>query len=322
MTVPASAVVLGAGGLVGQAFHLGALAALQELTGYDPRRADILVGTSAGALVAAGLAGELSVADLRAEVLGLPLSTQGRARRHGGRPALRMPSATADPPTRAPLAPGVLMAAARRPFTVRPGALASGLLPPGRLSTAGIYGAVVAVHGDAWPARDLRLCAVRAHDGRRVVFGTPDAPGTDVGTATAASCAIPGWFAPVRVGGDAYVDGGVHSPSNADVVLRDRPRLVLISSPLTGVLRPRADVGMRLAVRRYLAQEVRRLRRAGCDVVVLQPGERDLEVMGWNPMAKGRAADVVEVAAASTRARLELRPDLRHRLVDAADDQR
>lgn len=310
------AVVLGAGGLLGQAFHLGVLTALAELAGFDARRADVLVGTSAGSLVATGLAAGLSAADLRAEVLGQPMSREGRElTRSASQPPLRMPSSATSPEaTRGPLAPEVLLAAARRPFSVRPGAVASGLLPPGRLGTSGIRRAVHRLHGSTWPARDLRLCAVRARDGRRVVFGTSGAPRTDVGTAVAASCAIPGFFTPVQVDGDAYVDGGAHSPTNADVVLKDRPALVVVSSPMTGVLRPRADVGLRLAVRRYLAQEVRRLRRAGCDVVVFQPGEQDLETMGLNPMNGARTAQVLAVAASSTRARLEARPDLRERL--------
>ncbi len=53
---PRTAVVLAAGGLVGQAFHLGVLTALQEVTGFDARTACTLVGTSAGSLVAAGRA--------------------------------------------------------------------------------------------------------------------------------------------------------------------------------------------------------------------------------------------------------------------------
>jgi NTE family protein len=309
-----TAVVLGAGGLLGQAFHLGVLTALAEVAGVDARRADILVGTSAGSLVASGLAAGLSAAELRADVLGGRSTTRGRSPRPASSPRLRMPDRAPVPQARGPLAPEVLLAAARWPFGVRAGAVASGLLPAGRLGTSGIRRAVHALHADQWPDRDLRLCAVRARDGRRVVFGTPGAPRVDVGTAVSASCAIPGFFTPVQIDGDAYVDGGAHSPTNADVVLRERPALVLISSPMTGVLRPRADVGLRLAVRRYLAHEVRRLRRAGSDVVVFQPGEQDLEAMGLNPMAGGRAADVVATAAASTRARLEARSDLHERL--------
>lgn len=311
---PRTAVVLAAGGLVGQAFHLGVLSALQEVTGFDARRAQTLVGTLAGSLVAAGLAGGLAAVDLRAELLGEPLSEEGR-RVRGGRPrAVRMPDLPEPDPRRGPLAPEALLAAARRPWKVRPFAVASSLLPPGKMGTEVIARGVERLHGAGWPERDLRICAVRARDARRVVFGTSRAPATDVGTAVAASCAIPAYFAPVQVDGVAYVDGGVHSPSNADVVARDRPELVVVLSPMTvrrgTARRPRVDTPARLAMRRYLSQEVRTLRRRGATVVVLQPGAEDLPVMGLNPMQHSRVEDVLHASAASTRARLEAQPAL------------
>ncbi len=312
------AVVLGAGGYVGQAFHLGALSALAEVADFDPRCAGVLVGTSAGSLVAAGLAGGLSVADLVADLLGKPLSTAGTAVRDGGRPHLVAPSVESlAVARRGPLAPGILLAAGRRPWAVRPAALLSGLLPPGRTSTAKLAIDVRRVHGDHWPDRDLRICAVRARDGRRVVFGTPGAPVVDVGTAVAASCAIPAYFTPVQVAGEAYVDGGVHSPSNADVVLADAPELTIVSSPMSfgpGAGRLGRDLGVRFVIRRYLAAEVRRLRADGARVLVVEPTPADLALMGVKPMRGPRVADVIDSAAASTRSRLRAEPDLLHAL--------
>src|SRR4028118_2056137 len=87
-TVPRTAVVLGAGGLVGQAFHLGVLTALEEV-GFDARRAHTLVGTSAGSLVAAGLGAGLSASALRAELRG---GARGRGARRGGGPGCRPPT--------------------------------------------------------------------------------------------------------------------------------------------------------------------------------------------------------------------------------------
>jgi hypothetical protein len=199
------------------------LSALQEVAGFDAREADVLVGTSAGSLVAAALAGGLSAADQRAELLGEPLSAQGRATRARRVPV--MPLAAPDPePRRGPLAPQALLA------------------------------------------------------------------------------------------GAAYVDGGAHSPSNADVLVRDRLERVLVLSPMTvgrgGSRRPRADLALRLAVRRYLALEVRALRRAGARVVVLQPGPHELPAMGLNPMQHSRIDGVLEAAAEATRRRLERQPDL------------
>src|SRR4051812_49436750 len=46
--------VLGAGGLTGDAFHRGVLRALAE-RGYDARAAELVVGTSAGSMVGAFL---------------------------------------------------------------------------------------------------------------------------------------------------------------------------------------------------------------------------------------------------------------------------
>ena len=313
-----TAVVLAAGGIVGQAFHLGVLRGLAEATGFDARAADVLVGSSAGSLVAAGLAGGLSAADLRAEMLGEPLSPEGRALRGTRRAMPVLPDAEPAPPTRRPLAPGALLHAARRPWAVRPGALASSLLPPGQVGTAMIARSLQRLHGHAWPDRDLRITAVRARDAQRVVFGAAGAPTVDVGTAVAASCAIPSYFAPVAIDGELYLDGGAHSPSNADVVLPDRPELVVVSSPMTvgrgGLQRPRADVAVRLALRGYLAHEVWRLRRAGAHVVVLQPTPNDLPVMGLNPMRGIVAEEVIDTVATSTRAALAAQPDLAARL--------
>ncbi|MDP9182269.1 MAG: patatin-like phospholipase family protein [Actinomycetota bacterium] len=309
-----TAVVLGAGGFTGQAFHAGALCALQEAIGFDAREADVLVGTSAGSLVAAGLAGGLSAHDLAAELTGEALSEEGQQLRTAARAQVEAARSTPDLATAGfrPLDPRVLLHAALRPHRIRPAAVLSSLLPPGRIDTAPIARSVRYLHGDEWPERDLRICAVRARDSRRVVFGTDSAPHTDVGTAVAASCAIPAYFAPVRIEGHSYVDGGVHSPTNADVVLDEVPDLVVVLSPMSvsrGVgLRP--DLGVRLAMRRLLAAEVRRLRRAGAQVVVVQPSRLDLDVMGINPMHGGRIEEVVRSVADSVRRRLDDQPSL------------
>jgi NTE family protein len=312
-----TALVLGAGGLTGQAFHLGLLTALQDLTGFDGRRAAVVVGTSAGSLVAAGLAGGLSAADQAAVLRGDAVSAEGRALLRASRArAAADPRQAGDAPAlpagRRPLAPAAVLAAARRPWSVRPGAVVSSLLPPGRTSTEGISRSIHTLHGERWPGPQLRVCAVRARDARRVVFGSPRAPETDVGSAVAASCAIPGYFAPVLIDGEHYVDGGGHSPTNADVVRHDRPELVVVSSPMSfgpGAGRT-PDAAVRFAVRRYLAREVRMLRRRGAQVVVFQPTARDLGAMGLNPMRLMRADRVLQTVTASVRARLEAQPSL------------
>src|SRR3954467_14547094 len=53
--------VLGAGGILGEAWMGGLLAGLHEASGWDPRDCEHFVGTSAGSIVAAGLAGRRAV---------------------------------------------------------------------------------------------------------------------------------------------------------------------------------------------------------------------------------------------------------------------
>ena len=45
--------VLGGGGVLGAAWMVGALGALQRVQGLDPRDADLVVGTSAGSVMPA-----------------------------------------------------------------------------------------------------------------------------------------------------------------------------------------------------------------------------------------------------------------------------
>src|SRR5690349_11033193 len=72
------ALVLGAGGVAGGAFHAGVLAALAEATGWDPRAADLMVGTSAGSITGASLRAGLSAPDMLARAQDRPLSAEGR----------------------------------------------------------------------------------------------------------------------------------------------------------------------------------------------------------------------------------------------------
>ena len=56
--------VLGAGGALGAPWMIGAMSALQEIEGFEPRTADMLVGTSAGSVLASLLASDVSVAEM------------------------------------------------------------------------------------------------------------------------------------------------------------------------------------------------------------------------------------------------------------------
>ena len=312
--MPRIGLVLGAGGAVGHAFHAGVLAALAEETGWDAREAEIVVGTSAGSLVGAFLRAGLSGPDLAARTCDAPMSDNGRALVDQAEAATQhLPPIPSRPPRRQGLpamsAPGALLRAAFPPWTARPGALAAALLPEGRISTE-IIATGLRAFFDHWPDRALWINAVDLQTSRLVTFGRDRAPLADVPSAVAASCAIPAFFAPVAINGVRYVDGGVHSPTNADLVAGLGLDLVVISSPMSIArtsARIAADQAARRVARFALVREVGRIRRGRTPVLTFQPTAADLAVMGINAMDPSRRADVAHQAGASARHRLARR---------------
>jgi NTE family protein len=177
--------------------------------------------------------------------------------------------------------------------------VAASLLPTGRRSTEFLVAGMRAHHGDAWPDRPFYVVAVRRRDGARVVFGREGAPRTDVAHAVAASCAIPGFFHPVEIDGEIYVDGGVYSPTNADVLDDCELDLLLVSSPMsveTTAVRPTLDLPIRFGCHRYLRRETSRHRRRGTCVVTFEPGGDLLSVMGVNPMHGARIDEIEQMS--------------------------
>lgn len=293
--------MLGAGGAVGAAYHAGVLAALAE-AGFDARDARIIVGTSAGSGVGASLRAGFPPADMVARNLGTPLSEQARqlVRRTSGPPSIDYRQ---RPFSRLPLpsSPGLLARSMRHPRT----ALA-GLLPAGTASNDLIRDRIAELYGDlAWPDKTLWVCAVDLDRGGRVVFGRDDIE-APIGVAVQASSAIPGLVRPVVVGGRRYVDGGVHSPTNADLLADRALDLVVVVSPMSAT---RAARRVSLATARplhagRLAVEVANLRRAGTDVLTFQPTTADIVAMGRNPLDLERRAATTDAALASARERL------------------
>lgn len=296
------ALVLGGGGIAGVAWHGAVLAALQE-TGWDARDADLVVGTSAGANVAAVLRLGVPPSDLVAGALGRPLSREGAAHaaRVGGPVDLPAPRFALAPP----VAPRLALRALTRPWRFNPRLAMAGLLPTGQVPTAAIGDRIRATHDDPWPERPTWICAVRMPEGRRTVFGR-DVHDADLATAVEASSAIPGYFAPVVHGDAAYIDGGVRSPTNADLLAGLGFDLVVVSSPMSGTraaLRGRWT-GARPLHAATLAWEVGAVRRDGTDVLVLQPGPDVVEAVGPDSMDPSRRRGIVDVSFHAVRAHL------------------
>ena len=297
--------VLGAGGVTGGAFHAGILSALAEVLGWDARAADLIVGTSAGSVTAAGLRGGLPPRDLAARALGEPLSAEGAAvvARAGLTPGPAPVPSGARARIGRPADLGVLAGALRRPWRARPGAIVAGLLPAGSVPTDDIVAGTDALHPGGWPPAPTWVCAAGLAHGSLVVFGRDGSPSTSIGRAVAASCAIPGWFTPVDIGGTRYVDGGVVSPTNAGELASQRLDVVLISAPMA-IGRP------------ALALESAALRRRGTLVHAFTPTAEDRRAMGPNAMDPRRRAGTTRSARDSARRALEALPGLQEVLGD------
>jgi NTE family protein len=141
-----------------------------------------------------------------------------------------------------------------------------------------------------------------------VVFGSHETVATPA-EAVAASCAIPGFFSPVMIGDVAYIDGGLHSPTNADL-LAERGLdldLVIVSSPMSisgRGLRVEGATPFRRWAGAVLATEALRLGRRRIPVVAFQPTAADVAMVGSNAMDPTRRAAIARHAHASALRRL------------------
>ena len=206
----------------------GYLGGAHDTTGEDFRRAKQLVGTSAGSIVAARLAGGED-----------PRRREERVRWDGEVEPERRPGALRSAIESAsrlslgafsPLAAPALSAATPGGALARAAVLAR--VPRGRIVLSDLRSRVDAL-GPRFDGR-LRLVAVDRGSGRRVVFGDDGAPEASVAEAVAASCAVPGLFAPVAIGDREYVDGGVWSPTNLDLARAGKGDRVLCLVPNGG----------------------------------------------------------------------------------------
>lgn len=198
-------------------------------------------------------------------------------------------------------------------------------LPNGVLSTSAVGELVRAVAPSGWGSHPgMWIVACDYDTGRRVVFGREDAPSAELHDAVAASCAIPGTYRSVRIGSRRYVDGGMYSPSNLDV-LRDRGLDLVICLNPTSSLHPthawnpleRMAKVWRLESGRRLGREARKLRAGGREVVLVQPTGEDLAAMGANLMSldRERHRRVTDLARRTVAEQLR-RPENAERLED------
>jgi NTE family protein len=291
--LPPDILVLGGGGVLGEAWMMGVLAGIEDAGGIDFRNCEYFVGTSAGSIVAAHLVagqrprrpagdGERDQASSR------PVQELGRdgatAARQAGEWALAMASMFA------PLALGL---AAPGGAFMRAQLLRRLPHPAQSLDRLGSH---VGSLGARFDGR-LRVATVDRNSGRRVVFGSPGAPDATVAQAVSASCCVPWLFTPVSIGEREYVDGGVWSPTNADAAPAGPGSHILCLNPTASLAGSADAIGVfRRISRTAAAVETLALRRRGAQVDVIRPSPESAKAMGMNLMDRGPARRVLEVA--------------------------
>jgi NTE family protein len=289
------ALVLGGGGVLGEAWMSAVLAGLDESDRFDSLACGGYVGTSAGSIVAAALAAGVAP---RVRLGSLPPATEALAGA-GGNGSLRSVAALAGAAA-APLATVALRATAPGGAVVRRAALSR--VRTGRRSLAGLARRIDET-GVRWDGR-LRVAVVELETGRRVVLGEDGAPAMSVGRAVEASCAIPGVFRPVREDGHTYVDGGAWSPTNLDAAAAGRGDRVLCLNP-TGSFRPSlgSPAGALGPVSRGIAAtEALALRRRGARVRTINPDAETAAAMGTNLMDERARGAVIAAGLKQGRA--------------------
>jgi NTE family protein len=205
------ALVLAGGGIAGIAWETGFLFGIQD---HVPSaadglvHADILLGTSAGSTVAAQISSRVTLDELYSRHLAE--TTYEIAPGVEIDDLMWLFEPVSDAPMteqlraigrRALAAPTVAEAVRRRVIEQR--------LPSHR-----------------WPEDALRVTAIDVDTGERVVFDRES--GVSLVDAVAASCAVPAVWPPVTIGQRRYMDGGVGSSANLDVV-HDADAVVMLA---------------------------------------------------------------------------------------------
>ena len=307
------ALVLGAGGVQGGAWLTGSLEAIADETGWDPMEADRIVGTSAGAMigaiVSAGVPLWWMVAHSAGESINGLTDASGRPAADADRNAGARFYPDLWPP---PMWPGswrLALTTLRDPFSYPPATVTAGWLPRGFISTEPLKETVRRVVPSGWsPHPGMRVVASDYETGKRVVFGRDGTPPAELADAVAASCAIPGFYKPVEIARRRYVDGGMWSTSNLDVMSHRDLDLVICLNPTSSLHPTRAwnpleaiPRAVRTGAGRRLGSEARKLRAAGTEVVLIQPTAEDLDSMGANLMSSRHRHATLERARETTR---------------------
>lgn len=307
--------VLGGGGIVGMGYHAGALKALDDF-GVDVGAADVLVGTSAGSVMAAYLALGWTPDDFVDYAHGRHPDV---AKENGAQLDVFVPLWSNRVERLSRGIGSAFAVAASRGYVNRiargrvPAPVLRRRFPAGMFSTTETRLRLQEDLPEEWPREEVYLCAADMYTGERVVFGHPAAPPATFPDAVLASTAIPGVFPPVKIGDRQYVDGGIVSASSVDIAVEAGCDAIICIAPLGyrnegGIAEPKlwAPMLMRSLFARTLRREVNDARARGVDVLVIRPWASDLRELGTNSMRHIDRVAIVELSRASAARVLDL----------------
>lgn len=222
------ALVLGGGGVTGIAWELGVLRGLAA-AGVDLMDADVVVGTSAGSVVGSQVG---AGAGLRA-LYSSQVEPQGRDEQY----------TPVDPEAMLALFGAALAGATDlRDIRRRIGGVATTAPTEAEEERVAVIADRLPSH--EWPRQRLLVTAIDVHTGERVAFDR-DA-GVPLVRAVAASCAVPGVWPPVTIDGRRFMDGGIGSAVNADLL--PHADVVVVVAPIAqNLLRPDVTVADELS---------------------------------------------------------------------------
>lgn len=297
---------IGCGGTLGAAWIVAALAAVRDVLDWDPREADVLLGTSAGAEYVTMLGSGLSVDELVGMQDGTSTNPILLAHMRSG-------------PGRFPPVPRPRLGSVRLPLRRTESRQAlltagSGLLPVGRGDASWLEQLAERLNpGRSWVAHPATwLVSMDYATGERVPFGSPDAPDAPLGAALRASWAVPGWFAPVPIAGRRFIDGGARSTASVDLLIPEKLDELVVLAPMASTGRlPATSAGhflerqLRNRMSAGLDAEIAELRATGTKVIRLDATAADLAVMGPNFMDGRRRLDTFQHSLRSIRRALE-----------------
>ena len=312
-----TAIVLAGGGLTGAVYEVGALRAIDAML-VDRRVTDfdIIVGTSAGALVGSMLAHGITPGEMMRALDG---SLPGQSRIL---PSHLFSLNTSEFIQRGLRFPSTIKNAVSHYIRHRNDmnlfdvlwslteALPSGLydnraLEQFVLSIWDEYGVSDQFHH---VGRELYIVATDLDTGKRVVFGSPEWRHVPISKAIAASSAVPLLYRPVRIGEQEFVDGAVRGNASLDIAIEAGARLIVCINPLVPIDNSKkraipllgedgkfiSEKGaqavlsqfMRISMRSGLAYHIKQLRRRypDIDIILIEPRRDDFAMAFYNIM--------------------------------------